>query len=144
MCYFVQLSTHHHLQSAQPLPPFWAPLFIFTKASFSLSSFCLTLSSTVGFVAVLSCIEAPIWFFSFTSNSLSYCPSWAPVASGSRPPGEFWSLCSRHESASQDNDEELRHAGGPASITDHTSKVSLTYTPHAMSFYFMSRAVVTV
>lgn len=48
---------------------------------------------------------------------LSYCPSWRPVASGTRPPQEFCSLCSRHESASRDNDEELRHAGDPASIS---------------------------
>lgn len=132
MNYFVQLSTHHHLQSAQPLPPFELHyLFSSRPLSLTSSSVCLSLSlsSTVGFVAGLSCIEAAIYLL-VSPLILPHCPSQHPIASRTRPPQEFCSLCPRHESVSQDNDEELRHTGDPASIADHTSKVFLTYTPH--------------
>lgn len=115
------------------LASLWAPLFIFIKASLSLllplylNSF--SLSSTVSFVAGLSCIEAPIYLL-FSPLILPYCCSRRPIASRTRPPQEFCSLCPRHESVSQDNDEELRHAGEPASITSHTSKVFLINTSH--------------
>lgn len=131
MCYFVQLSTHHHLQSAQPLAPFELH-YLFSSRLLSLSpssslSNSFSLSSTVGFVAGLSCIEAPIYLL-FSPLILTYCCSRRPIASRTRPLQEFCSLCPRHESVSQDNDEELRHAGDPDSITSHTSKVFLTYT----------------
>lgn len=136
MYYFVQLSTHHHLQSAQPLPPFERH-YLFSSRPFSLPSFSAISLALPLIHSGLCCWAVMYWssylFAFFSQLILCYCPSWRPVASGTRPPREFCSLCPRHESASQDNDEELRHTGDTPSINDHTSKVFLTYTAHTMS-----------
>lgn len=80
--YFVQLSTHHHLQSAQALPPFELHYLFSSRhllpppLSFSLF---LALLSTVGFVAVLSSIEATYLFALFSTTYSLLFSSWHPV-----------------------------------------------------------------
>lgn len=76
---FLQLSTHHHLQSAQPLPSSELH-YLFSSRPLYLS---LPLSSTVAFVADLSCIGAAIYllFFFLRLFGLS-SPSQLPVQQG--------------------------------------------------------------
>lgn len=137
MYYFVQLFTHHHLQSAQALPPFELR-YLFSSRLLSPPSASLSLAvlSTVGFVTGLPCIQEPIYLL-FPPLILSYCHSQHPTASGTRPPQEFCSLCPRHESLNQDNDEELRHTADQASITDRASK----HTPLVGGHYYRGLSV---
>ncbi len=73
MYYFVQLSTHHHLQSAQPLPPFELH-YLFSSRPLSLPSFSPTSLALPLIHSGLCCwavmYRSTYLFAFFTANSL--------------------------------------------------------------------------
>ena len=101
MYHFVQLSTHHHLQSAQPCLPVSSTIYFHQGLSLSplLSPLPLALPLTH---SGLCCRAVMYWgtylfalFTFFAANSLSLSLLALPGASGTRPPRELSAACAQ-------------------------------------------------
>lgn len=124
----ITLSCSPFIITSDPLKSHFRLSFMFIKASYSSasllsfpSSLSLSLPSTLAFFlcALIHWGYLFVLFF-FLLLILSFYASWRPAAFREQGYSQSF-VSSGHEWASQDNDEELRCAGVPASNNDRTA-----------------------